>query len=341
MYLFKRRGYYHIEYLDESENRIRRISTGCKLKQDALSFLSGFKQRLAARPQSNFKTLSAFTDEYVGYLAKTHSVKYTRDAKAAFRKLCEFAGDIPLQDLSPITFETFFTASFKRAQFETARNYRTLKAAFNRAVERNYLPDNPLRKIKLPKIPKSIPVFIMEIELAQIIAETKNETLKDIFITGFHTGMRLSEILNLRWGEVNLSDKRIKVANTEAFTTKSKQDRIIPINSTLSAILEKRKPKVLSIDGNNLVLGKSTKVPFNVNYVSRKFKGAVRLAGLGEDIHFHSLRHSFASNLIKRGVPIVAVKELLGHSDISTTMIYSHVRREDLVNAVKMLEGGV
>jgi len=64
----------------------------------------------------------------------------------------------------------------------------------------------------------------------------------------------------------------------------------------------------------------------------------VRGAGLNESLHFHSLRHSTASNMVRRGVPIAVVKEILGHTDIKTTMVYRHVRRGDLVNAVKMLD---
>jgi len=66
---------------------------------------------------------------------------------------------------------------------------------------------------------------------------------------------------------------------------------------------------------------------------------AVRAAGLNDGLHFHSLRHSTASNMVRHGVPIAVVKEVLGPSDIKTTMVYSHVRREDLANAVKTLEG--
>ncbi len=353
MFLLRRKGYFYVQYLDETENRIKRISTGATRQREALKFLTEFKERLAARPKTNFKTLSAFADEYVGYLYKTHSVKYTRDAKAAFRKLSEWIrseqdftsqrdkGDVPLNELNPITLETFFAASFKRAQFETARNYRTLKAAFNHAMERNYISNNPLTKIKLPKLPKAIPSFITEIELSQIIKETKNTTLKDIFLCGFNTGMRLSEMLNLTWNAVKLSERIITVSNTESFTTKNKRERVIPINDTLFAMLERRKPKVLSIDGNNLVFGKTQIIPFSVNYVSRKFKEAARKAGLSDRLHTHSLRHSFASVLLQRWASIKTVQELLGHGSLNTTMIYAHVRREDLANAVKMLEKGV
>lgn len=288
--------------------------------------------------QQRQQTISTFAVEYVSYLSKTHSPKYTRDAERAFHKLLDFAGDITLNQITPVKLETFFADSFKRAQFETARNYRTLKAAFNHAVEHNYISENPLKKVKLPKLPKGIPSFITEIELARIITATANTTLKDIFLCGFNTGMRLSEILELRLNAVNLSERTITVSNTDTFTTKNKKERVIPINDTLYEMLDRRKPKVLHIEGSDLVFGKTRFVPYTVNYVSRKFKEAVRAAGLNSRLHFHSLRHSFASVLLQRGVSIKVVQSLLGHSSVSTTLLYLHVLRGDLVDAVNKLK---
>jgi len=76
----------------------------------------------------------------------------------------------------------------------------------------------------------------------------------------------------------------------------------------------------------------------NEDYVSKRFKRAVRSTGLNEDIHFHTLRHSFASNLIQKGASIYVVKELLGHESISTTQIYSHLQSENLSQAVSLLD---
>lgn len=76
------------------------------------------------------------------------------------------------------------------------------------------------------------------------------------------------------------------------------------------------------------------------NYVSRKFKNACIAAGIENEIHFHSLRHSFASTLVQKGVPLYTIKELLGHSSISTTEIYSHLNMETLREAIGKLDTG-
>ena len=76
---------------------------------------------------------------------------------------------------------------------------------------------------------------------------------------------------------------------------------------------------------------------FRQEFISKKFKKAVRASGLSDKIHFHTLRHSFASNLVQNGVSLYVVKELLGHESISTTQIYSHLNQDNLVNAISKL----
>ena len=71
-------------------------------------------------------------------------------------------------------------------------------------------------------------------------------------------------------------------------------------------------------------------IKFNNDYVTKKFKKAVREAELNDKIHFHTLRHSFASRLVQRGASIYVAKELLGHSDVKTTQIYSHLEQSNL-----------
>jgi integrase/recombinase XerD len=76
---------------------------------------------------------------------------------------------------------------------------------------------------------------------------------------------------------------------------------------------------------------------FNPTYASRSFKKCVWAFELDDKIHFHTLRHSFASNLAQRGVYLYVIQKLLGHSKITTTQIYSHLRTEDLVKAINEL----
>src|SRR3990172_10207294 len=107
--------------------------------------------------------------------------------------------------------------------------------------------------------------------------------------------MRIEEINKLKWSSVSFNEGIIKIENCETFTTKSKKSRIIPLNSVLLEVLQRRLPKVMDITKNIYVFTKNG-VRLNTDYVSRNFKSAVREAKLHDDFHFHLLRASFISN---------------------------------------------
>ena len=167
-------------------------------------------------------------------------------------------------------------------------------------------------------------------ELNKIISVEEDKTLADLYLLLFHTGLRRNEALFLDWDDVNLEIKTIKVRNKDGFTTKNQKERTIPINDTVYNLLtsiENNSDYVFNKDGERL----------NSFFVSKRFKRCVRILNLDERIHLHSLRHSFASNLAQRGVNLYVIQKLLGHSKITTTQIYSHLRTEDLVKAINEL----
>jgi integrase/recombinase XerD len=126
------------------------------------------------------------------------------------------------------------------------------------------------------------------------------------------------------------------VKNSKQFNSKSKRERIIPIHSKVKTILQTLHPLEKNLQ-NSFVFYRYQGIKLNENFVSKQFKKSVRTSGLDNAIHFHSLRHSFASALVQRGVSLYAVKELLGHEDIKTTQIYSHLQKENLIQAVNLL----
>ncbi len=339
MFIFKRSGYYHLEYFDEQDNRVRRISTKTKSKPEALRFLMDFKVKQKEKLQHKYISLSQFKEEYLKFATNTKSKGYIRSIKYSFDKLINFlSDDTPLLKISVKNIEEFVSNGFEVNKYGTALTYRTLKSAFNKAINWNYISINPFVKVKLPKLPKPDPAYINHSQLDLILEKEKNEDLKDIYILGFHSGMRLNEILNLRWYSIDFTMQEIRVQNTDSFTTKSKRDRTIPINHTLFEMLKHRVPKVLSICQNEYVFEKTKGVKYCQFYVSHKFKKAVIDAELSNKVHFHSLRHSFISNLVQRGCSLAVVQQLAGHSQISVTMGYARLKNENLQSAVKLLD---
>ncbi len=339
MTFFRRKnGIYYIKFWDETEQKEKRVSTGKRTKREALKFLSNYQQYPKIKTTTTKILLSKFKDEYREYVEKTYSKNYLRSIELSFRMLTREIGDVRLEKITIRDIENFVATKFSSSQNAAALYYRTCKAAFNKAVSWGYLDTNPFKSIKLPKIKTSHPSFITEQDLGLIIKNSKNELLNQIFIFAFNCGLRVGEIVNLKWGAVDLENRILTVKNNEAFVTKSKKERIVPINNKLYKVLNERSQKLGNISNNEFVFYRVRGVRINEDFISKKFKEAVRLAGFDEHIHMHTLRHSFASNLIQRGVSIYVIKELLGHQDISTTQIYSHLQNKNLFDAVKLLD---
>ena len=338
MYLFKRGAIYQLEFFDEQENRIKRVSTKSRTKPEALKFLTDFRKKLSCNYSFKYISLHQFKDEYLGYVSTCLTKNYQNSINVSFHFLFDKINkDTPLIRLSSKDLEKLLSIKFQTNPHVALCHYRNLKSAFGKAVKWNYLTNNPLKSFNLPKPPQLHPLFINKAELDLILVNESDNNLKDFYSFGFYTGMRLSEIINLRWCSVNLHQREIKVQNTKEFTTKNKRDRVIPINDTLYQILSERLPKILSINESEYVFPNSNGFRFSPFFISKKFKRAVRKSILNDKIHFHSLRHSFISNLIQRGCSIYVAKELAGHSQISVTEIYAHLRPENLRSAVDLL----
>jgi integrase/recombinase XerD len=333
MYIFKRKTTYYIHYLDEITGNQRRKSTGKRTKAEALKYLSNFRHELKMSGQIEKIFLYDFIKEYEKYVLQTKSKKYLESVKLSFRKLKEFLPNKNIKEIKVKEIEKFLLKTHDRSISSAHLYYKTLKAAFNKAIFWGYLVENAFVKVKLPKKEKKIPIFITEKDLKNILLQTNNPVLQRIFVVAFYTGMRLSEITNLKWEAVDLENKRLKVQITDNFTTKNKKERMIPISDLImeDIIINKKE------NNSEYVFSKACKYKYSNDYVTHKFKRAVRQAKLSDKIHFHTLRHSFASNLVQKGVSLCVVKELLGHEDISTTQIYSHLNRFSLESAVNQL----
>jgi site-specific recombinase XerD len=335
MILAKRKnGIYYIQFFDNEEQKIKRVSTSSRNKKEALKFLNNFNESFKSISSKQSISLINFKDEYVKFIGQTYSKKYLQSIELSFRQLLKFTNDISLRKISVRLAQEFLSMTFKRTEKGAELYLRTLKAAFNRAVDWGYIQDNPFKKVKLPKSQKSYPIFINESELDIILEHTNKKELKNLYVVAFNTGMRLGELTNLKWENIDLEGKMIIVKNDISFSTKNRKDRIIPMSKKVLDLFQKKySSKQMSV----YVFSKSGGIKFNNDYVTKYFKKAVRKAELNDKIHFHTLRHSFASRLVQRGASIYVVKELLGHSDVTTTQIYSHLEQSNLKEVINLM----
>jgi site-specific recombinase XerD len=337
MYLTKsnRSPYYQIVYFVDRKRCS--ISTKKKLKSEALKFLQEYQDTVDKPILVENLLLSEFQEKYLNYVDGLRSTSYIKSIRLSFKMLCTQLGDIPLKIINQQMIEGFLSLIYKRAPSAAGLYYRTLKAAFRKAKEWNNIYDNPFDKVKLPKIPQRLPSIININEFELILSNTKSELLKNIFIIALFTGMRLGELVNMRWSWIDLEQRIITVKNSDIFITKGKKERLIPIHLNVMNILFALSKIERCRNENDFVFKKLNNVKLNEDFVSKQFKISVRAAKLNDDIHFHTLRHSFASILVQRGVSLYVVKELLGHEDIKTTQVYSHLTQVSLLNAVNML----
>lgn len=290
--------------------------------------------------QKEVITLRVFSNEYSNLIKQNRSAAYHKSVVNSLKHLTDYFGiQRPIQTLELKDIESFISHLQQKVNKGYRVYVRTLKAAFSKAVDWNYVKENYFLKVKLPKKQQVNPAYISHTQLAEIGGQIENETIRGLVVFAFYTGMRLNEIVNLTWRNVNLSTRIITVGDAE-FTTKGRNQRYIPICEEVARILTfslREKEKVIPI-GNNYVFSKRNGEGFTGDYVSKIFKKACKAVGTDKSIHFHSLRHSFASNLVQKGVNLYTIKELLGHSSISTTEIYAHLNMDALKEAIRTFD---
>ena len=167
MLLFKRDGYYHVEYFDETLQKMRRKSLKTKNKGEALKNLSEFKNSLITKQTITKKLLSDFKDEYIEFVKQSHSKKYLLSVQLSIKKLISYLNeDIELSVLHKSVCEKFLLQVFGKSKYAAHLYLRTLKAGMNKAITWEYIDRNPFKGIKLPKIPKKYPEFIEHFDVS-------------------------------------------------------------------------------------------------------------------------------------------------------------------------------
>ena len=189
-------------------------------------------------------------------------------------------------------------------------------------------------RIKLLKIPPQKFDFLNKTE-SELLLNNANGIWHDFILLALQTGLRFGEMIALRWKDIDFN-KKILTVNRNIVrgiegSPKSNKSRIVPLTNTLFIMLNERNSK------NEFIFYDSNKKSLNYGNCKRNLHKICSKAGLRK-IGWHVLRHTFASNLASQNNSIVAIKELLGHSDIKTTMRYSHVNLPVLQKVMESID---
>jgi len=332
----KRSRYYQIIYFKDGKQTSKSTHTANRKKAEII--LEAFQRsvlELPGMPQASCSPrLKKFAGEYIELISLSCSRGYLiRSVKPAFKHLIFNFGNVELSGINSRDLERVLLDHYKKSKHSALLFHRVLKAAFNKAIDWEYIEKNPFKGFRLPKIQWKSPVFINIDELKLIIKQTEPQMFKDIFLFAFLTGMRSSEIMNLKWKQVDLKRGVIQIGSDE-FQTKSKKIRFIPIAKAVINIFDRVYPGDIDLN-KYCVFHKGDGYPFDSDYISRKFKCAVRKADISDDIHFHTLRASFGSFLLQNEVSLSVISKLLGHSSILVTeRHYASLNFNNLISAI-------
>ena len=329
--LFKRsNGIYYISY--EEGSRWRWKSTRQKSKPAALKELLTFeKLRNTNKPKT---TLQSFIRDFLYHAEVSYSPKTVKIYNTTFRHFLSLVGDKLLSSITPKDIDLYRTHRLREVSPVSVNvELRSLRAAFYTALRWELLEENPFKKVPLLRIPEQQPLYLSREDFQKLISLVSEGWLKDLILAAVLTGLRKGELLNLTWRDVDFDRRLLHIQSGENFRTKGGKRRNMPLNEVLHQLLWKKAQRstdeyVFTVKGRR-ILGTS---------LSHKFKVYVRRAGLNPKLHFHSLRHTFATWLVQEGVSIYEVQKLLGHSSISVTQVYSHLAASELHGAVNKLQ---
>src|SRR3989338_3825475 len=208
-----------------------------------------------------------------------------------------------------------------------ARKLSCLRSFFRFLQREGLVKKNPTTLLMTPKLDKKLPQFLTEDEMTKFIESPplKKEAGKRdraILETLYSTGMRVSELVGLNMDNVDFISNIVKVAG------KGKKERLLPIGDKALKSLQDYL-KIRKHQSSAIFLNKSgTRLTSrSICNITEKY---IRQTGLREKISPHVLRHSFATHLLNRGADLRSVQELLGHVNLSTTQIYTHVTMDRL-----------
>ena len=217
------------------------------------------------------------------------------------------------------------------------RKISSLKTFFNFLLKKKLINANPFADQIMPKKPISLPKSISEDDVVKLLNAPKLDSLiglrdKAMLELLYASGVRISELVNIKFSDLDLERNIIKVFG------KGSKERLVPFGEdaaqSISAyIYERKKNKDIASIKYIFLSNRGSKISRHAFW--HRLKEYCLEIGLKRDISPHSLRHAFATHLLNRGADLRSVQVLLGHSDLSTTQIYTHIAKQRLSELVK------
>jgi integrase len=310
-----------------------RLSLMTKDKQKAKLLKSQYEIKIAhgdiALPLQK-TSADAALEKYLEYLSLKSSQKHVRNREIILKMFLRETGVPVLASITNDVVNKFLTwrkeegckdKRYKKrggcAAWTLKNNLAAIKAWLAWCVDNNYLSAMPLRKVFTPRTETKPPDFLSKEEARTLLA-VDEQPMQTMIAIALYTGIRQGELMRLKWEDFNLDKNTLMIRKA-----KSGEFRAVPFNPALKPYLEALKQP------SGELFKDSHRFPVRAWNKTRKMAKI--------KVKWHNLRHTYASHLIIAGAPIRVVSELMGHADISTTMIYSHLLDKHKADAAKLL----
>lgn len=326
------------------------LCPGASDKKEAEQYEATIKFRLVQQqngviPREEKKIqFNKLVELYKSY-AENNKKSYKND-KYTLNIIQNYFGNFSIvQKITPYQIEEFkhYLKTTRKLKNSSINRYtEILSKMFNLGIDNEIIKNNPLSKIQKLREDNHKIRFLTREEELRLFSEIertyevldKNTKkikivqpyifLKPIVITALHTGMRKGEILNLKWNNIDFKYNFI-----ELLDTKSGKSRRIPLSNILKNILER-----LEKISEYVFINPKTNKPYTD--VKKSFKKVLMNANI-ENFRFHDLRHTVATRLVEKGIDLVVVQEILGHSKLTTTQRYAHPVPQRKLDAINIL----
>ena len=311
------------------QSRLASLNSGHRRAEGTMSF--------AVFVTNQFKpvvlpTLKPATREIYSFLLRKH--------------LLPHFGDVRLCDITRAEIQRYLIEKLKDGYaWETTDHLRSLLSKIiGTAVDWNYVPDNPVHGARMPERTVKRPHRFFSSEEVRRLIAASDEPVRTIVMLAVMTGLRIGEILALRWGRINFVAGTLRVEETcyrgSFGTPKTRASRReVPLPASLVQALLTKRGRSATTAANALVFATRHGTPLASNNLRRRhLHRASRRAGLGS-IDWHSLRHTHGTLLHEQGTPLRVAQAQLGHSHMTTTLsVYTHASGSAQREAVNQLE---
>lgn len=217
-----------------------------------------------------------------------------------------------------------------------SRKISSIRALYNYLVLKGHTKKNFFREVKVPKRKRDLPNFLTTEEVEALITSSSSDVYgdRDVLILEllYGTGVRVSELVNIRLGDINMDDRSIRILG------KGNKERIVLYgryaDEALSVYLD-NSYRVLNRKGSEYLLLNKNGDRISDRYVRKIIERKARECDIGKRVSPHTLRHTFATDMLNNGADLISVKDLMGHNSINTTSIYTHITDDHIRSIYK------